>query len=247
MKRKRVNVADLRSFVLAMPAFANDSKHDQDNHLCKSMKEKLKQATTINEIFDLIDETCASFFHYEIFDSIKNEYCTTQLDHEKSKLNYVDHFKKYVELIKISEFFYINPKLKEKYSDSETIEITFKVGKINMSSKISAALDLRDAIATNLKIMPTTLKLVSIEEGCLIVTFLIPTVVAEIIFANDNKLNSEQIERFQSLSIFWLKCGNFTQKFLPDHQDTLISQIPNSGEMHYIYIAFQCVQNYSCL
>ena len=230
VKREGVDVADLRSFVLELPAFANDSQPI----LLHGIKEELHQATTINEIFDLIGEKCASFFHYEIFDSIKSAYCTTPLDDEKPKLDYVEHFKKYIELIKISEFFNINPKLKEKYSNSETIENTFKVGKINMSSKISTAINLRDAIASNLDILPATLKLVSIEEGCVIVTFLIPTVVAEIIFANVNKLNSQQVERFQSLSIFWLRCGNFMQRFIPelDHQeDTLISQSHYSGEI----------------
>ena len=180
--------------------------------------------------FDLIGEKCASFFHYEIFDSIKSAYCTTQ---SESRLDYVDHFKKYVELIKISE---INPKLKQKYNNSEAIEITFKVGNINMSSKISTVINLRDAIASNLNILPATLKLVSIEEGCVIVTFLIPTVVAEILFANANKLNSKQVERFQSLSIIWVKCGNFMQMFIPGldhhHQVMSISKKSNSGEMH---------------
>lgn len=217
VKREGVAVEDLRSFVLELPALANNTQPV----LLHEIKEKLHLATTINEIFDLIGEKCASFFHYEVFESLKKEYCTTYLD---KKLNYKEHFDDYAELLKISEFFDINPKLKEKYDNSESTKNTFKVGNISVSNKISSVINLRDAIASNLNMLPATLKLVGIEEGCVVVTFLIPTMVAEIVFAHANILNSKQVETFKSLSIFWLKCGNFMQTFLPelDHQEGML-------------------------
>ena len=208
VKEKGIDIKDLRTFLLRLPALESD---DLDPGLLSHVKNKLEEADSINRIFDLIGDNCASFIHYDIFQFIMEEYCTDP-DSKDPKLNYSEHFRDYISRHKISEFFDINSRLKEKFSD-DSKELVFKVDNIKMSSKVITVENLRHAIAENLGIKPSTLKLVNVEEGCVVITFLIPHVIAKIIFAPGEKLHERQATQFRSLSIQWLKCGAYEVAF----------------------------------
>lgn len=46
------------------------------------------------------------------------------------------------------------------------------------------------------------------EEGCVIVTFLIPADVADVLFTGEKWFTAEELQIFRSLSVLWLKCGD---------------------------------------
>ena len=54
---------------------------------------------------------------------------------------------------------------------------------------------------------PSALQIVDIEDGCVILTFLIPASVADAIFTPTKVFTQQQEEEFQSASILWLKCN----------------------------------------
>lgn len=192
---KKVGAMNLRTFIFRSPAIEGDAGKE-------SVKEKLLKASTINEIIDLIGNECASFLHCDIYQSILEKYCS-DIDHDE--LKYSEHLKAYINSIKVSEFLVINPELK-KLAATTTNTIAVKVD-IVMSSKFVKIVDLQTVLASILGVWPSKLTLVSIEEGCVIVTFTVP---AKILEKERLKENSEEL---QSLSVLWLKCGNYKLDF----------------------------------
>lgn len=221
LKQKEITVKQLRTFILRLPPQCGLS----------GIKARLEAADSLNAIFDLIGDECASFFHYDIFQSMKKEFCTAS-DCENPKLMYSEHFKKYVELHKISKFLCINSNLKTKYTDASK-ELTFKIDNIRMCDKLGKIVALRQAIATILNVKPSALRLVGIEEGCMVVTFLTPTAVAECIFfayGNMLKISEKQKQDFQSLSVLWLKYGSFEFDFTLT-EDVVSESSPSSESL----------------
>ena len=68
-------------------------------------------------------------------------------------------------------------------------------------------LDLQDRISDILDVLPGALRLVSVEEGCVVVTFLIPTKLAQIIFTSEKEFTVDEEQEFQALSVVWLECN----------------------------------------
>jgi hypothetical protein len=162
----------------------------------------LKEAATLNEIFDLIGNHCASFFNYDVYQSIQDRFCT---DTENPNLKYSERFKAFINQHKISEFFIINPKLGLRLYSACSEELALKVGNIRMSDKLVKAVDLKHAVAKTLKRMPSELQLVSFEEGCVVVKLLVSTAVKSTI----TELSLDQKKDLQGLSIQFLECGDY--------------------------------------
>ena len=209
MKEKDVDIKDLGTFLLQLPALESG---DLDPGLLTAVKSELEEADDMNKIFNLLAKKCTSFVHYDIFQCIKEKYCN---DIDSEELNYSEHFKQYIKMYKISEFFAINPDLKKKFSDDskdladDSKELVLKIDSINLSSKVIEVDNLRQVIAETLGLRPSVLRLVSIEEGCVIVTFLIAKAVGDIIFHPGKELSESQRERFRSLSVQWLRYGSY--------------------------------------
>lgn len=90
---------------------------------------------------------------------------------------------------------------------------------IESTSELAKLAKLRIAVAKILKLNPAVLRLLDVEEGCVVVTFLIPTPVAEIIFNKHSNLSIEQEEEFQALKILWLECNDQTFSFCGFHRN----------------------------
>jgi hypothetical protein len=157
----------------------------------------IEEAKTLNKIFNLIGVQCASFFHYDIYQSIQTQFCP------KSKLNYSKHFEEFVELHRIFEFFLINPKLKTVYNASS--ELVLKIGDIEMYDKLAKAVKLQRALAKALGKYPSELQFISIEEGCVLVKFLISPGVRSTL----TRLSPQQKRKLEELSITFLQCGHY--------------------------------------
>ena len=76
-----------------------------------------------------------------------------------------------------------------------------------VTSKVAKLLDLKKRIAGILGVTPSTLRLLSVEEGCLIVTFLTTAFVADAILPADGELTTKQMEDFRAISVWWVECG----------------------------------------
>ena len=197
LNNKKVAVAELRTFLSRLPAL-------EDSDDFKSLS---RGADTINAMIDLIGDKFASFLYYDIFQSILDEYCS---DAEKCSdvLKYSVHLKDYINRHNIEEFILINPTLKKFISDSK--EVCLKID-IKKTSKIAEVVEFERTIANILDIKQSMLHLYKIEDGCIILTFHIPTAIAENIF--DTGLTERQIKRLQHSSVLWLKCGIYDINF----------------------------------
>ena len=209
VKNKGISAEDLRTYVLRLPAFTPGFCKQNSSELVVKKKskvvKKLEKADCINKIFDLIGEEHASFLNCGVFLKIQERFCS---DVKCKELNYSDCLKEYLEKLKIEEFYSKYPPLKAlKDGDSKIIQLKLD---IEHTKKISKIIDIEHAIAAILGIDPLTLRLVDIGKGCVVVTFLIPAFVADIIFAPDRKCTSRQAENFRGVSILWLKCGKYT-------------------------------------
>ena len=199
---KNITVENFRIFLMSRPALESDDD-DEQHKLLVCIREKLKKASTVSELYEVLMEGYGSFINYEIFQSIIDKY---EIEDKRNTgvLSYPEHLKAYFDKHKLSEFLQINPRL-EKITDSSK-ELILKFN-IELSARVTKVLDLKESIAEILRLKSSALRLVGIEEGCVIVTFLIPDFLAD--------PTPVQIQEFKLLPVMWLCYGDHGFLFKP--------------------------------
>lgn len=195
LKDKGVSAEDLCSDLLTMPA---TSHTEQDLMLLSAHKAELEKLVSLNGIFNFLVTEYASFLNYDIFQFIIDTY---KLDHGQEELKYPEQLKAYLEKHKVSEFIEVNPL--QKKSTAVSTELTLKID-IELTTRMSKIIDLQKAIAKILHLNHAALQLVDIKNGCVAVTFLIPTSVAESVF---KIITEKQEEQFRTLAVTRLECN----------------------------------------
>ena len=221
LKKKGVDVEELSTFVLQLPAFSPDEEDElQDKRLLSEMKMEIEEAKTVNKIFNLIGDKCASFLNYDIFQSILENYCS---DMDCEQFQYPEKLQAYIDRHNIKEFFEINPQL-EKFVDKSK-KLKLKID-IDVTTKAAKIVDLKSSVASVLGLNPSALRLFSIEEGCVIATFLIPVSIAQAIFTRERGITSGQREGLRGLKVLWMKCDDYEYDFC-QHETigTLLNQL----------------------
>ena len=206
IEEKGVTPEDLRECVLNLSTLSEVSKGEKLIPMADKEVE-LEKRKTIIEIFNFLTTKCASFLNYEIFEDILDYY---KIRDNNERLKYPEHFKTYIEKHKISEFVKINPMLKKHVNGSKDLALKFD---IENTCKLARVIELKKIVARVLKLHPSTLYLVDINDGCVVVTFHIPASVADAIFTSNTALTIQQEEELQAASVLWLKCNGHTFKF----------------------------------
>ena len=208
-----VSVEDLRSYLLNMPAFDHDN---QQVMLLSDVKNELQEAATIHAIFDFLSVRFASFLNYDVFKSIVQKFGNDK-DHQNLE-NYTARLEEYVNKHKISEFFDINPALKKydktaKGHNKTAKELILKVD-YKKFQKLAKITNLKRALADIWDLKTSAIQFYGIEDGCILVIFLVPVCVADVIFVEENRSTIlKQAECFQALSVQWLECDGFKVYF----------------------------------
>ena len=202
--RMGISAGDLCAYLLALPAF-DSSKLKLS--LLSDIRDDLEKATTINGIFNVLNSNYATFINYEIFKCMADDY---DLDQFQEKMKYPEHLDAYIKMHKLSEFEDINPMLRKLESGSKKMILKFD---IEMTCALAKIKDLTTAVAKLLGLRPSALRLLHIEEGCVLMTSLIPALAADLLFGTDKVFTEEQVAEFQALSILWLKCNGDTYDF----------------------------------
>ena len=210
LKAKGESLADFRTYLLALSAFNHTEKN---RTLLSTHRSELENATDINKIFNILIEEYASFLNYDIFEIIADEYKI--IDDEKEELKYPEHLKQYLERHDVAEFVEINPLLK-KYTACST-KLVLKID-IESTTKLAKLEKLRTAFANIIGVKRAALQLLDVQHGCIVVTYLIPTPVADLIFHKDTIYTKEQEEQIQNLSVSWLECNGRKFDFIA-HSD----------------------------
>lgn len=215
---KGVTVQRLCTFLLKIPL----SEDDQQGMLLSGIERKLEEADTVYKIFDVIGKECASFLNYEIYQSILDKYCS---DVECEDFRYPELLKAYIDKHNVKEFFSVNPQLEKCTEASKRMKLKID---IERTTKVAKVVDLKSSIAALLRLRPSALRLISVEEGCVMITFLIPVAVADTMFAAHKTMTPKQVEGFKSLSVLWIECGNFNFTFgkpiSPSKESDIISK-----------------------
>ena len=194
----QVSLENFRLYVLSLFEFQDqDGKQPAPSDNVK--KDKIERADSIHRVFEVLTTDCCSFLNIDIYKSIMKKY---DIKAETEDLRYPNHLIDYIHKHKISEFLSINPRLKTIPDSLKKLTLKFDV---KDTSKIAKVCNLKRCIAGILNLPPSALQLVDIEKGCVVVTFLIPTEVADYIIST---LKDQQIADIQELSVKWLKCGD---------------------------------------
>lgn len=204
LKDKGVSAKKLSVFLLYLPAF--NPLAEKKHPLLFDVRDELKKAATIEEIFITLSDVC-SFFDCKTFELMVKEY---NLDQNQEQLKYPEHLKTYMESHKISEFIQVNPLLK-KLND-ESVPLVFKFD-LDATCTLADHDGLKLAVAKLLDLEAAALRLLDINEGCITSTYLISPSIADVIFTSDKKFTPKEIEHFQVLSVRWLKYGERTFSF----------------------------------
>ena len=158
---------------------SGDNVDMEGRKLLSQLKGELEEANDIDEIIGLIEENCATYLNIWIFQNIVDQF---HLDTSQEALKYPEFLKRYFEKHKISEIIKKIPKFKNHVGDYT--ELTFILD-IALTRKFSNLIRIEIAIGQILGISPATITIRDIEEGCVVVTSCMPTVVAEDIFTSD--------------------------------------------------------------
>ena len=194
-----VSVKSLRVYLLDLSALdCNNSEDAEQYKLLSELRPKLYKAKSIDRIVNLLQEN-VSYCRYDVFHLIQKHYEVPVSE----ELNYPEHFKAYINKHKLSEFIATNPKLEKIPATSEKLILKFN---IPHTSRVAKVINLKDAIAKILHLKPSALQLLNIDKGCVEVTFLIPSNVADFVF---KKLSLKQKEELQVLPVIWLKCRHY--------------------------------------
>jgi hypothetical protein len=175
LKTKEVSVGDLCAYLLSLSAFQTGCCN-QKCELLSSVKPELEKATTVYKIFESISK-CTSFFNYQIYQYLINQY---DIEDTRDRLKYPDYLNAYIKKHKISEFIEVNQALKE-IDDVKSTKLVLKFD-IELTCEVAKVAELRSAIAKLLHLNVAALQLVNIDDGCMEITFLISTAVADILF-----------------------------------------------------------------
>ena len=205
VKEKGVPPEELRSYLFSLSGFSKSYK-GQKLSLLSDKKLELEKCETVTAIFSFLTTECASFLNYEIFEKVLKKY---NISEDIEELKYGEHLKAYIKKHKISEFIKINPLLEHK-GVSKKLTLKYDVESTCRLAKVDA---LKKFIAKILDLSPSALQIVDIEDGCVIVTFLIPTSIAEAIFTPNTVFTSQQEDELRTSSVLWLKCNGYTFHF----------------------------------
>lgn len=169
---------------------------------CPELKAKLTEAETVNEICDFINDHFASFLDCDIFEHILMEFGGEEGQKEWER--YSAHLTKYTEEHKIEEFIKINPELlvqRSKFMDAVILKID-----MDSCNRLNRVCDIKRKFADILDISSSTLVLLDIQDGCVLLKFLVPICAASTTFTRSFTI--KQVKELKELSIQWIVYGD---------------------------------------
>ena len=198
-----VSAERLSAYLLNLCAFSNDRKEV----ILSDLRAEIESAGSVIKIFNILSTKYASFLDFDIFQSILKKYGRNE---SREDLNYPMHLEAYIKKHKIIEFIKINPNLEKLNDTSKKLNIKFGIKK---TCNLENLKKIKETVANILGLQPSTLRLLSVKKGCVLVTFLIPASIAECIFTSNTVFTPEMEERFVAASALWFQCNGFEFDF----------------------------------
>ncbi len=164
---------------------------DRNQCVFGDQKDKICQCSTIAEVWQIIADYF-SFFDYDMVELITKRF-GTDVDKENMKLYKTKFAKRVLEKGEIS-------------SDSreDTVTMIVKLDSSYDNCEISRLKLFEWNLSSILNLNDVVLKLVKINDGCIELTFLLPSFITSDIFP----LSTDQERALQSQGVLQLHCGN---------------------------------------
>ena len=213
----------LSSFLLSLPAFKDNRGEETGLVLMSGIRDQLESAVTIYQVINALSSDHASFLNCDIYKIIVKEF-GTEKDHEDLS-RYLEQLQDFIKRNKLIEFI----ELGSSFGRASSIEdkLMFKLD-VDMTMRISQLLELRHSLAAVLGLWGSTFRLLKVEEGCVIVTFLVYGVIAHEVF-NNVKFTAKQVQDFRALSVVWIKYCDVVYNFSENSSD-------NEGEQEAAFV-----------
>ena len=205
LMRKGVSAEDLCSKLLTIPA---TSLAEQDLPFLSAQWVEQK-ATSLNGIFKSLETECASFLNCDIFQYIVEYY---QIDHGEEVFRYPEYLKAYLMTQNVTKF--VESDTPQKNLGSTSKELVLQID-MKPDTRMDEVMDLKNSVAEILHINPTALQFLHIKKGCDIVTFQLPTPVANLLFHKQTILTELQKKQIQASPIQHLQCNGRMFNFTP--------------------------------
>lgn len=238
IEEKKVTPKALKSYLLSLPAFCSSSSNAERLTLMSDKEIELENAETVTDIFTFLTTKCASFLNFDIFQTILKKY---NISEDRKELKYCEYVEAYIEKHKISEFVEVNPLLKPKIGSKK---LTLKYD-IEYTCKLAKLFELKNSLAEILELNPSSLHIIDIKHGCVVVTFHIPASVADVIFTLNTFFTPEQEDKLRAASVLWLECNDYSFQFnegeVQKPKAEVHTEIPGKPIHINIYSNFQSI------
>ena len=178
LQQKNIDITNLRLFLTARYLPEEDSNDTRSINPSSFISQIMGNAQSICEILESLMINCLlSYKNFYILRSISNEYASDEIELIKKLNDYEKELAGYILVTKMKDF--LNAELKQsdqsEPDDKLLKELSFKV-KANVTEKtLKYVSELWDSLAYQLKLPVTALLFHKIAEGCIEVTWLIPS------------------------------------------------------------------------
>lgn len=178
LTQKKVKTKQIVAHVIGYGVF-KDQLQDKDESLLKSSEEKLKSATSIEDVFIELSNYW-SCIEYDILTIIIDEYGDD--DDQKMIEEYTNAVKAFFQNRKVSEV-PKDSKFTSCHSSGETHERV--IMKLNLDNPhLKAVTNMKSKVCEILGVKPSVLLIEEIKEGCVEVILLVPKHLVKLIFGD---------------------------------------------------------------
>ena len=191
-------VAELLSLDVLDPVHNKAKVPGTDTPVFRERQEKLQEAKSINAVFFIIKDYF-SFFNYKIIERIIKVFGTKD-DQEAVRL-YKETFERYCK----RRVFECPPHIYGSRSESGHAHLVVKKDNVLDNFRMNQLGVFRYKLCRILQVSQHTLQLLSVEEGCLQLTFQIPAFVQHLVFP----LSADQEKLLQAEGVLALICGDY--------------------------------------
>lgn len=199
LMKRAVSVEDVKTHLMVLNVYNDDS---EKQHLFQDQMDSLKQASTMNAVFDVL-QCFSSFVNYDLIEHLIGLLGSGE-DKERLKC-YKEQFTKYAK----RRLYECPSNLKVATSVASHCDVYVKVESRFEKFSLHELGRFRKNLSDLLGIKRYVIHLCCIEKGCIRLTFQIPNFVTERVFP----LSPQQIKALPNLGVRQLTCGKTSYEF----------------------------------
>ena len=198
--RERVDVDEMRSFLLGMPAYKEGYEESGQIILISHLETEFRGASEVTDFIDDLSLHYCSFLNFELFQLISQRYGNEKDEERLTK--YSEHRQDYIGRHKLSEYIELHPPFGLPAETNEQVIVNFA---IDLDTRLAQLLDIRTSFAGVVGLRGIALRVFNVEPSeCIVVTFQVAPAIARAAFSG-KPYTAEQMDSFRALSVRSIK------------------------------------------